>query len=170
MLVVAYRAESGPGEVTISAEHDEFAWMTVDEFARACRFPLLVDAARRAAVRGAAPDGAHVILWEFRVKPGCEAAFEAAYGRGGDWDRLFRRDPGFRGSELLRVSTPRGYLTIDRWVSADAFEAFQKRHRKDYEALDRRLAALTERETALGRLERVPAGPGIPGGPGTERR
>jgi len=166
MLVVAYRAESGPGEVTISAEHDEFAWMTVDEFARACRFPLLVDAARRAALRGAVPDDPHVILWEFRVKAGSEAAFEAAYGRGGDWERLFRRDPGFRGTELLRVSTPRGYLTIDRWVSAAAFEAFQKRHRKDYDALDRRLAALTERETALGRLERVPGGPGIPAGPG----
>ena len=176
MLVVAYRAESGPGEVTISAEHDEFAWMTVDEFASACRFPLLVDAARRAAGRGAIPDDPHVILWEFRVKAGSEAAFEAAYGRGGDWERLFRRDPGFRGTELLRVSSPRGYITIDRWVSAAAFEAFQKRHRKDHDALDRRLAALTERETALGHLERVPGRPGltgetgIPAGPGPERR
>jgi len=175
MLVVAYRAESGPGEVTISGEHDEFAWMTVDEFGRACRFPLLVDAARRAAARGAVPDDSHVILWEFRVKAGSEAPFEAACGRGGDWERLFRRDPGFRSTELLRVSTPRGYITIDRWASAAAFEAFLKRHRKDYDALDRRMAALTEREMALGRLERVPGRPGFqiePGleaGPGTER-
>jgi 8-oxo-dGTP diphosphatase len=160
MLVVAYRAESAPGEVTISAEHDEFAWMTVDEFARACHFPLLVEAARRAAARGAAPDDAHVILWEYRVKAGREAEFEAANARGGDWERLFRRDPGYRGTELLRVSTPRGYITIDRWVSRATFEGFLKRHRKDYDALDRRQAALTEREMALGHLERVPGRPG----------
>jgi 8-oxo-dGTP pyrophosphatase MutT (NUDIX family) len=161
MLVIAFRAESAPGEVTISAEHDEFAWMTVDEFARACRFPLLVDAARRAAARGSAPDDAHAILWEYRVKAGREAEFEAANGRGGDWERLFRRDPGYRGTELLRVSSPRGYITIDRWVSGAAFEGFLKRHRKEYDALDRRQAALTEREMALGHLERVTGPPGV---------
>jgi 8-oxo-dGTP diphosphatase len=159
MLVVAYRAESAPGEVTISSEHDEFAWMTVDEFARACRFPLLVEAARRAAARGAAPDDGHVIMWEYRVKPGREAEFEAANAAGGDWERLFRRENGFRGTDLLRVATPRGYITIDRWVSAAAFDGFMKRHRKEYEALDRRQNALTEREMALGRLERVVRGP-----------
>jgi 8-oxo-dGTP pyrophosphatase MutT (NUDIX family)/heme-degrading monooxygenase HmoA len=160
MLVVAYSAESAPGEVALSAEHDEWAWMTIDEFARACSFPLLVDAARRAAARRTPSDPGHVILWEFRVKPGCEAAFEAAYGSEGDWARLFRRDPGFRGTELLRVATARGYLTIDRWVSRAAFESFQKRHRKEYEALDRMLSKLTERETPLGSLTGVPPAPG----------
>lgn len=48
MMVIAYRAESESGEVTLSHEHDEFAWMTVDEFAAACPFPLLVEAARAA--------------------------------------------------------------------------------------------------------------------------
>ena len=160
MLVVAYCAESAPGEVVLSAEHDEWAWMTIDEFARACTFPLLVDAARRAAARRTPADPGHVILWEFRVKPGCEAAFEAAYGSEGDWARLFRRDPAFRGTELLRVATARGYLTIDRWASRAAFESFQKRHRKEYEALDRMLAKLTERETPLGAMTRVPPIPG----------
>jgi len=160
MLVVAYVAESAPGEVVLSAEHDEWAWMTVDEFARACTFPLLVDAARRAAARRTPAEPGHVILWEFRVKPGSEAAFEAAYGSEGDWARLFRRDPGFRGTELLRVATARGYLTIDRWASRAAFESFQKRHRKEYEALDRMLSKLTERETPLGAMTRVAPIPG----------
>jgi 8-oxo-dGTP pyrophosphatase MutT (NUDIX family) len=49
MLVVAFRAESESGEVTLSGEHDSFAWMTLEEFAAACPFPLLVEAARLAA-------------------------------------------------------------------------------------------------------------------------
>ncbi len=35
-----------------------------------------------------------VILWEFEVKPGGEQSFESAYGPGGAWIQLFRRDPG----------------------------------------------------------------------------
>lgn len=49
MLVVAYRSTALSGEVVLSAEHDDFAWMTIDEFADACPFPPLVEAARLAA-------------------------------------------------------------------------------------------------------------------------
>ncbi len=49
MIVVAYRAESPSGEVVSSEEHDAFAWMTLEEFAAACPFPPLVEAARLAA-------------------------------------------------------------------------------------------------------------------------
>ncbi len=52
MLVVAYRAESEQGEVVLSDEHDEFAWMTIEQFASTCTFPLLVAAARLAADPG----------------------------------------------------------------------------------------------------------------------
>ena len=49
MIVVVYRAEAGPGEVVLSDEHQAFAWLTLDEFARTCPFAGLVDAARQAA-------------------------------------------------------------------------------------------------------------------------
>jgi len=48
MLVVAYRAQAPVGDVALSEEHDAFAWMTLVEFARACPFPPLVEAARLA--------------------------------------------------------------------------------------------------------------------------
>ena len=176
MLVVAYRAVSKSGDVVISHEHDDHAWMTIDEFARACPFPLLVDTARRAmargggdlSARGAASTGAaatgaatcvadpaHVILWEFRVRPGSEPAFEAAYGPEGDWAVLFRRAPGYLGTELLRAPDAGRYVTIDRWVSSAAFEAFREAHRADYEDLDRRCASLTLEETPLGKFDRA---------------
>ena len=49
MLVVVYRGRSASGEVVLSSEHEAFAWMTVGEFASACSFPSLVEAARLAA-------------------------------------------------------------------------------------------------------------------------
>jgi selenoprotein W-related protein len=49
MVVVAYRGAAETGDVVLSAEHDAFAWMTLDEFARACPFPQLVEMVRLAA-------------------------------------------------------------------------------------------------------------------------
>ena len=43
-----------------------------------------------------------VTLWEFRVAPGRQAEFERNYGPGGPWIPLFRRAPGYLGSELLQ--------------------------------------------------------------------
>ena len=93
----------------------------------------------------------HWIIWEFQVGPSCRAAFEALYGRSGEWSRLFQRAAGYLGSELLRDQTDPGrYLTIDRWRAQADFEAFRAGWGDDYEELDRRCAPLTERERALG--------------------
>ena len=95
--------------------------------------------------------GGHVLLWEFRVIDGAEAAFEAAYGPEGDWARLFARAEGYLGTELWRdAATPGRYLTVDRWTSAAAHDRFLERHAAEYAALDARCQAWTSAETALG--------------------
>ncbi len=53
MIVVVYRAASETGDVVLSAEHDRFSWMTLEEFTRACPFPQLVEAVRRAGSQAA---------------------------------------------------------------------------------------------------------------------
>ena len=53
MIVVAYRGSSETGDVVLSAEHDRFDWMTLDEFTRACPFPRLVEAVRLAGAQAA---------------------------------------------------------------------------------------------------------------------
>jgi heme-degrading monooxygenase HmoA len=92
------------------------------------------------------------ILWSYRVRPECRPTFEAIYSPQGDWARLFARSPGYEGTELLRQGDG-GYVTIDRWRQAAAFDKFKDRFRADYEALDRLCESLTLEERFLGRFE-----------------
>ena len=50
----------------------------------------------------------YVILWRFRPVVGQESEFERAYGPSGEWARLFRRDEGYLGTELLLSGSLRG--------------------------------------------------------------
>jgi heme-degrading monooxygenase HmoA len=59
--------------------------------------------------------------------------FERVYGPNGDWSQFFAGARGYIGTELLRdVETPSRYLVIDRWESAEAYNAFATEHREDY--------------------------------------
>jgi heme-degrading monooxygenase HmoA len=90
-------------------------------------------------------------IWEFRPSAGSEREFERAYGPAGVWATLFRKHAGYLGTDLLRnVSTPGQYLTIDRFTSAEAFQAFKLRYADDYDRLDRECEALTAHERAIG--------------------
>jgi heme-degrading monooxygenase HmoA len=90
-------------------------------------------------------------IWRFRVPAAAIEAFERAYGPNGDWAELFARAPGYAGTDLLKVHGEEGsYLTIDRWVTQDDFEAAKKMLAPGYAALDRRCEAYTSEETWLG--------------------
>jgi heme-degrading monooxygenase HmoA len=62
------------------------------------------------------------------------AEFERVFGTGGEWAEFFRQGRGYIGTELLRdVDAPGNrYLVIDRWESADAYNAFVAAHREEY--------------------------------------
>ncbi|MGQ0532918.1 MAG: antibiotic biosynthesis monooxygenase family protein [Caulobacteraceae bacterium] len=90
----------------------------------------------------------HAIFWTYEVAPEHEAAFIDAYNAHGAWAQLFARAPGFIGVELYRDGGR--FLTIDRWQSAAAFEAFQAAFAAEYRALDTKCEALTQSETRLG--------------------
>ena len=61
------------------------------------------------------------------------AEFERAYGTDGEWAEFFRQGRGYIGTELLQdVEAPSRYLVIDRWESADAYNAFVATHREEY--------------------------------------
>ena len=91
------------------------------------------------------------IVWEYEVRPEKVAAFEALYGPEGDWAYLFSRADGYVETRLLRdTARPMLYLTIDRWLSRAAYEAFTRAAGPAYAGLDRRGDALTVRERRLG--------------------
>jgi heme-degrading monooxygenase HmoA len=101
----------------------------------------------------------YIILWRFRPAVDQESEFERAYGPSGEWSRLFRREDGYLDTELLlRLSDDgsREYLTLDRWGSRAAYEAFRARRSGEYRRLDRRLEGLTEEEIFLGAFESLP--------------
>jgi antibiotic biosynthesis monooxygenase len=87
------------------------------------------------------------IVWEFQAAPRRERDFESVYGPAGLWAALFRRDPGYLGTELISPRESGGwYRTIDRWVSAGAYERFRQRWGSEYSALDHECESLTSDE------------------------
>jgi heme-degrading monooxygenase HmoA len=98
-----------------------------------------------------------VALWEFDVKPGYEERFETIYAPSGDWARLFRRDPHYQETRLLRDPfRARIYVTMDVWDSREAYTALKKENREEYDALDKSCEGLTVIERCLGCYERIP--------------
>ena len=93
----------------------------------------------------------YAYVWEFIVAPHQEREFLEAYGPSGAWSSLFRRAPGYVETLLLRdQAVPGRFLTIDRWRSAEAHDAFRASFHAEYEALDRACEALTQHEASLG--------------------
>jgi len=74
-----------------------------------------------------------VIALVFSYEVHDQAEFERVYGPEGEWARFFRAGRGYIGSELLRdLESPGRYLVVDRWESAEAYNAFVSEHRGEY--------------------------------------
>lgn len=94
------------------------------------------------------------IVWEFQVVAGQEEEFERHYGPQGTWAELFRRDPSYRGTTLLRDRGRLGrYLTVDRWEEPSSFDKFKERFGEDYRRIDEAMERLTASETKVGVFE-----------------
>lgn len=115
--------------------------------------------------------GLYVIVWRYRVRRGAERRFERIYGPRGAWARLFRKSRAYLGTQLFRETgaepshgarpeTGRSkdrplragarYVTMDRWRSRAAFEAFHRTHHAEYQRIDAVCESLTVQEEKLG--------------------
>jgi len=92
-----------------------------------------------------------VIIREYEVQPGMQAAFERLHGAEGAWAALFREHAGYVGTELLRGDRTGVYLSIDRWQSEAQYDAFLAGAREQYERIDALGDALTLDERRIGR-------------------
>jgi len=101
-------------------------------------------------------DWGYLTIWEFRVKTGKEQQFEEAYGADGVWAQCFQRGEGYLGTELVRdQKQPGRYLTLDFWISRDAYTHFREQHFAEYEEIDKKCEALTEAEAQIGEFDRA---------------
>jgi heme-degrading monooxygenase HmoA len=97
-----------------------------------------------------------VIALVFSYEVRDAAAFESAYGAEGEWAQFFRRGAGYIGTELLRdVEHPSRYLVIDRWETAEAYNAFATAHRDEYMRRVDDTRFLYEQELRFGTFENV---------------
>jgi heme-degrading monooxygenase HmoA len=95
-----------------------------------------------------------VVIWEYEVHAESEAGFLALYGDKGAWVALFGEYPGYVGTELLRdASQPQRFVTIDRWTSPAAYDAFLAAAKPRYTDIDALGDALTVDERCVGRFE-----------------
>jgi len=99
------------------------------------------------------------LVFSYEVRESSE--FERVYGPEGDWALFFRAGRGYIGTELLRdVEAPGRYLVIDRWESADAYNAFIAEHRQDYMARVDETRFLYDSELRFGTFQSVWNEPG----------
>jgi heme-degrading monooxygenase HmoA len=83
-------------------------------------------------------------------------AFEQAFGADGDWAQFFRLGTGYIGTEILRdVEIRSRYLVIDRWESAEAYNAFASEHRDEYMSRVDDTRFLYDQELRFGTFENV---------------
>jgi hypothetical protein len=95
------------------------------------------------------------ILWEFKISPENRAEFELAYRGDGVWAELFRRDPAYMKTILLKdIEGELGrYVTVDVWENRSAYSQFKDRFAHEYSDIDRRCEALTDSERLIGIFE-----------------
>jgi heme-degrading monooxygenase HmoA len=98
----------------------------------------------------------YTIIWEYLVKIEYLSEYEKFYASDGKWDELFKKGTGYLSTELLRDSKqPRRYITIDRWVSSEEYEAFLIEWQEEYQTLDVQCGEFTEYESLLGKWDSV---------------
>jgi heme-degrading monooxygenase HmoA len=94
------------------------------------------------------------LVFSYEVRETAE--FERVYGPDGDWAQFFKQGRGYIGTELLRdVESPSRYLVIDRWESADAYNAFTAERRDEYMQRVDETRFHYEQELRFGTFENV---------------
>src|SRR3954447_868565 len=110
----------------------------------------------RFGAHGGGPYPARVIALVFSYEVRDTAQFEAVYGSGGDWATFFADASGYIGTELLRdVEAPGRYLVIDRWESAEAYNAFATERQAEYMQRVDDTRFLYDQELRFGTFENV---------------
>jgi quinol monooxygenase YgiN len=91
------------------------------------------------------------IVWQFDVKPGPEAAFEAFYGAGGEWAAANRHSRSYLGTSFLRDQARASrYIVIEYWSEMLVYEQHRTYRGAEVATLDARRSELVAGVEPLG--------------------
>jgi heme-degrading monooxygenase HmoA len=91
------------------------------------------------------------IMWQFDVKPGLEAEFEAMYGAGGDWTRINRETRSYLGTSFLRdQNTASRYILIEYWSEMVVYEKHRRSHAGRIATFEAHRSSILQRAEPLG--------------------
>ncbi|MFZ1809119.1 MAG: antibiotic biosynthesis monooxygenase [Cyclobacteriaceae bacterium] len=100
------------------------------------------------------PTKVFTYVWEYCVKPEHQDAFEHAYGPHGDWIQLFKKGMGHVATELHQdINNTNRFVTVDYWISKEAFDNFKIQFHEEFKALDKRFEVYTISEKHIGDFE-----------------
>lgn len=98
----------------------------------------------------------YAYVWEFIVPESTRSGFVQHYSPNGSWGQLFRGHTGYIETILLHdLERPERFVTIDRWVSRSAYEAFRSTCSAEYDRLDKECEGLASEERSLGAFSDV---------------
>jgi quinol monooxygenase YgiN len=91
------------------------------------------------------------LVWQFEVKPGKQAEFEAFYGADGAWTTLSRKSRSYLGSSFLRdLADTRRYLVAEYWSEMVVYEKHYSTFESELKILEREREDLVASTQPLG--------------------
>jgi len=96
----------------------------------------------------------YTVIWQYQINPAYRQEFEALYGQEGEWIQLFKNSSEFIETEFYQCrEDSERYITIDKWVSEEAYRNFKATHADEYAALDSQADESTNRESLIGTFD-----------------
>lgn len=97
-----------------------------------------------------------IVLNEFHVKEEHIPAFETEFGSAGTRSETLQKGEGFMSTELMKDgANKRRFITIDRWISKDAYEDFQIEFENESAEVAKLGENMLEKQQLIGAFERA---------------
>ncbi len=91
------------------------------------------------------------IMWQFEVKRGREAEFEALYGADGEWTAVNRHTRSYLGTSFLRDQNQASrYIVVEYWSEMVVYEEHRSYRADTFRLLERRRGTLVESVEPMG--------------------
>ncbi len=98
----------------------------------------------------------YIVLTEFIARENKAAEFEDYFGSAGKRAETLRNGEGFMSTELLKDKEVKlRYVTMDRWVSKDAYDDFGIEFENENSDLAKAGEEFSSKQVLIGVLERL---------------